>query len=104
MKLSDFKKLKLKHGDPVVIIWDDIIEHSNYNYKPGERVKAQIAKFIVMGWVVALDGDKFSFAIEPEYGADGSVAGEHPFRTMQIMSVGDIYSIARLPKPKKWYY
>jgi len=103
MKVSAFKALKLKHGEPVVIIWDDIVEHGNYGYKPDKPVNGQLAQFIFMGWFLAMDKDKISIAIEPEITASKEIVGEHPFRTVQVMSIGDIKKMARLPKPRKWF-
>ena len=103
MKLSDFKKIKLKHGDPICIIWDDIVEHSNYGFKPDKPVSEQTARFIFMGWFMSLDKDKISVVIEPEVREGNEATGEHPFRTVQVLSVGDIHRVARLPKPRKWY-
>ena len=103
MRLTDFKKIKLKHGDPVVIIWDDIVEVGGYGYDPKKPVDKQMVKFIFMGWFIKQDGDKISVAIEPEHRDNIRKPEDHPYRTVQMLSVGDICKIARLSKPRKWW-
>jgi len=104
MKLTDFKKIKLEHGDPIFIYWDDIVSFTNYEYKPDMPVDKQLGRFAIMGWFIKIDKDKMSIAHEVESPIAKHLIGEHPFRVVQTYSVGDIYSIAKLPKPKKWYY
>lgn len=103
MKLSNFRALKLKSGDALIVVWRDITSLSHYAYKPELSLGEQYGIFMLAGWVVRCDNENLEIAVDLELPTNGVTVDKHLYREVVFLPVGCIVKIAMVPTPKKWY-